>query len=89
MVGNQNNKRDGNLYRFNTDPQIIMREFQSSGQAATVSGIYQVEDHSHFPEREFFIHEGVLLPTCPVCGLKINFQLVRKILHIAEDPDFK
>jgi len=89
MVGNQNNKRDSNLYRFNADPRIIMKEFQSSGQAAMVSGIYQVEDHGHFPEREFFIHEGVLLPICPVCGLEIRFRLVRKILHIAEDPDFQ
>jgi len=87
-VGNQNSKSNNNLYRFNADPQITMKEFQSSGQAAMVSGIYQVENHSHFPEKEFFIHEGIVLPLCPVCGLAIRFRLLQKVIHIAEDPDF-
>jgi len=87
-VGNKNTKRESNLYRFNIDPQIIMKELQSSGQAALVSGIYRVEDHSHFPEREFFVHEGIVLPLCPVCGLAIRFRLLQKVIHIAEDPDF-
>ena len=60
-----------------------------TGEPAAVSGIYQVFEHPHLAEGELFVQRGSVLPSCPICREPAQFRLVKKIVHITEDPDFK
>ena len=60
----------------------------TSGQRAQYSGLYRVHHEPQTSKREFFIQKGTELPVCGECGKAINFELLEKIPHIAEDPDF-
>ena len=77
------------LDAFDGGAQMGPEEQQKTGEAAKVSGIYQVLHHPHFSEGELFIRKDSLLPSCPICGEPASFRLVKKIVHIDEDPDFQ
>ena len=89
MMGNPKNKRDSELYQFNTGSRTSDEEQQHSGETTRVSGIYRVMRHAHFPEKEFFMRKNKTLPSCPICGQQIEFRLQKNIVHITEDPDFQ
>jgi hypothetical protein len=60
----------------------------TSGEQAQYSGLYGVYHESRDSRREVFIQKGTELPLCEDCGKAIKFELLEKILHITEDPDF-
>lgn len=60
----------------------------TSGERAQYSGLYGVYHELRDSKQEIFIQKGTELPVCGECGKAINFELVEKIPHIAEDPDF-
>ena len=60
----------------------------TSGEQAQYSGLYGVYHESQDSKQEIFIQKGTELPVCQDCGEAIKFELLEKIPHIAEDPDF-
>jgi hypothetical protein len=77
------------LYALDTGGESGRQEPLGTGERTVVSGIYQVLDHPHFSEGELFLRKGSMLSSCPVCGEPARFRLVKKIVHIGEDPDFQ
>ena len=58
-------------------------------QLVEVSGLYQVihcNDHASEGEA-IFVRLG-FFPTCPECGEKVLYRLVKPVRHISEDRDF-
>jgi hypothetical protein len=82
-------RREHQLYAADVGAQPGREEPLSTGERAAVSGIYQVLHHPHFSEGEIFARKGAVLPSCPVCGEPATFRLVKRIVHINEDPDFQ
>ena len=61
----------------------------TSGERVQYSGLYGVYHESQDSKQEIFIEKGTELPVCQDCGKAIHFELLEKIPHIAEDPDFR
>jgi hypothetical protein len=61
----------------------------TSGERAQYSGLYCVYHEARDSKQEIFIQKGAELPVCQDCGEAINFELLEKIPHITEDPDFR
>ncbi len=64
---------------------------QVTGETARYSGLYLIEHSDHAASRaqkEILIVKGAVLPRCPACNEPLRFFLLRRVDHIAEDPDF-
>jgi hypothetical protein len=63
-----------------------------SGESAKYSGIYKLEHprkEMHQAEKEIFIPQGTVLPSCNQCACTLQYKLVRRVDYITEDPDFQ
>ena len=88
MAGNPRDrikrKKNGGLPHF--------RNVLVSGDTATDSGLYALEHNSSGDGtgyQEFFVRKGTKLPTCQDCGGSVQFRLLKKMMYIDEDPDFR
>ena len=69
-------------------PAPAISRVLASGESAAHSGIYKLEHWPHDAEEEIFIRKGTQLPFCHRCTGPLKFRLIRKVVYIAEDPDF-
>ena len=86
-VGNQSEDRPNERSRFGS----YQEKCQVTGETARYSGVYLIEHNNHGTERaqkEILIVKGSVLPRCAACNEPLRFYLLRRVDHIAEDPDF-
>ena len=83
-MSNQKVSKTSKIHQF---PNQV--SFQSTGEAALVSGVYWVEHGQHIARREVFVQKGTLLPACPACQEPLEFRLIEQVNPISDDPDFR
>ena len=81
---NQKVSKTSKVHQF---PNLV--SFQSTGEAALVSGVYWVEHGQHIARREVFVQKGTLFPACPACQEPLEFRLIEQVNPISDDPDFR
>lgn len=59
------------------------------GEAAPVSGIYEVVHSDHRRAHEILILAHDLFPECRYCRTAVRFQLLVPLWHAREDYDFR
>ena len=59
------------------------------GEAAPVSGIYEVLHSGHRSTHEILILSGDRFPECRACHTTVRFQIVVPLWHAREDYDLK
>ncbi len=87
-VGNQSEDRRNEQLQVGS----YQEKGQVTGETARYSGVYMIEHNDHSAERaqkEILIVKGSVLPRCPTCNEPLRFYLLRRVDHIAEDPDFR
>lgn len=70
-------------------PGPVANSVLASGESTPDSGIYKLEQESHAGEQEIFIRKGTRLPFCRRCTGPLRFRLIKKLVYIADDPDFR
>ena len=83
-MSNQKVSKTSKVHQF---PHQV--SFQSTGEAALVSGVYWVEHGQHIARREVFVQKGTLFPACPACQEPLEFRLIEQVNPISDDPDFR
>jgi hypothetical protein len=86
-VGNQSEDRGNEQSQFGS----YQEKCQMTGETARYSGLYLIEHSDHSADRakkEILVVKGSVLPRCSACNEPLRFYLLRRVDHIAEDPDF-
>jgi hypothetical protein len=61
----------------------------TSGEIVPASGIWRSSHEDCEASCELWLGKESYFPPCPVCGAAASFNLLEKVQHISEDPDFQ